>query len=87
MQIELMDCAVLRCAEAVLQGTGQQAAENLCGIGSFDLGFVDVEYVTSSSNEYFVSADGLSGQSPNQEAKCASVFHRFMSSPTSLMTV
>ena len=29
----------------------------------------------------------LSGQSPNHEAKCASVFHRLMSSPTSLTSV
>ena len=29
----------------------------------------------------------LSGQSPNQEEKWASVFHRLMSSPTSLKTV
>jgi hypothetical protein len=27
----------------------------------------------------------LSGHSPSQEAKCASVFHRLMSQPTSLM--
>ena len=46
-----------------------------------------VEHVTGPSSEYFISADRLSGQSPNHEAKCASVFQGLMSNPTSLMTV
>ncbi len=46
-----------------------------------------VDYVPRASASTLSPLMRLSGHSPNHEAKCASVFQRLMSNPTSLMTV